>query len=125
MLLNEHLPLAMALAVRPDGKMIAIGFGSSVHIYVLSNNELQKACQLDAQSSHTTGSVRFQRLNFSLDSKKFISAIQVSLDASSRQAVHVRTWNCFGVELRDMSQLDPVYLTVVRNIPGSKYESAY
>jgi hypothetical protein len=110
------MPLAMALAIRPDGKMIAIGFGSSIHVYTITNDELQKTSELDAQTVRIAGSVRFQRLNFATDSSKFMSAIQVSLDANTRQAVHIRIWDCFGVDVHNGYELDPVHLTVVSTI---------
>jgi hypothetical protein len=106
------MPLAMALSIRPDGKMIVIGFGSSIHVYTIANDELQKMSELEAQTA-IPGSIRFQKLNFATDSSKFISAIQVSLDTNPRQAVYIRVWDCSGVNVQDGYDLDPVHLTVV------------
>jgi hypothetical protein len=103
----------MALSIRPDGKMVVIGFASSIHVYTITNDELQKTSELEAQTVHLAGSIRFQRLNFATDSSKLISAIQVSLDTNPRQAVYIRVWDCSGTNVRDGYDLDPVHLTVV------------
>jgi hypothetical protein len=113
-LLGEGIPQAMSLVISPEKDLIAVGCGSSVLIYRLRDGELQKDYQVGTEIDSSKGSIRLQRLNFSSDSKKLMSATQVSSHLTDKQVVHIKIWERVGVEFRNGPPVEDVQLTVVR-----------
>jgi hypothetical protein len=113
-LLGEGIPLATSLAISPEKGYIALGCGSSIIIYRIKDGQLRKEYQVGTQIDSSAGSIRFQRLNFSPDSKKLIAATQVSSHSADRQTVYVKIWERFGAEFRNGPVVEDVPLTVVR-----------
>jgi hypothetical protein len=113
-LLGEGIPLATSLAISPEKGYIALGCGSSIIIYRIKDGQLQKEYQVGTQIDSSAGSIRFQRLSFSPDSKKLIAATQVSSHSADRQTVYVKIWERFGAEFRNGPVVEDVPLTVVR-----------
>ncbi|ORY18409.1 hypothetical protein BCR34DRAFT_554164 [Clohesyomyces aquaticus] len=112
-MLDESTPVVLTLALAPDGANIALGCGSFTLVYRVLNSELRGPWKLSPPTDLGNRAVRVHKLNFSIDSKRLISSIQVEKN-SHKHAVYVAIWTCFGADLTLESQLDPVSLTVVR-----------
>jgi hypothetical protein len=115
-LLGEGVPLALSIAISPDGKFVAVSCGSSVLIHRVQNNELLKDYQVGTQIDSSSGSIRLQRLSFSTDSKKLVCATQVASRSTDRQTVHVKVWERSGAEWRNGASVEPVSLTMVSKL---------
>jgi hypothetical protein len=113
LLLGEAVPLALAIAISPDGKFVAVGCGSSVRIHRIRAGELQVDYQVGTQIDSSAGSIRRQKLNFSTDSKKLVCATQVASRSTDRQTVHVKVWERSEAEWRNGASVEPVPLTMV------------
>jgi hypothetical protein len=116
-LLGEGVPLALSIAISPDGKFVAVSCGSSVLIHRIQNSELLKDYQVGTQIDSSSGSIRLQRLNFSTDSKKLVCATQVASRSTDRQTVHIKVWERSGAEWRNGASVEPVPLTMVSGLP--------
>jgi hypothetical protein len=110
--LEDEVPLIQTLAISPDGTFVALGCGHVVLIYRILNENFEKAKQIDIKSKIAGQSVRYQRIAFSVDSKKFVCSSQVS-QSVQKHAVITGIWECSGSEIREYSWLEPVPLPVV------------
>jgi len=84
------------------------------------NNILQLATRLEMAKKVPAAMVRTQRLNFSVDSKKLVAALQVS-QTPQRHAIYINVWECSGASVREEASLDPIPLTVVRFSPAPSF----
>jgi hypothetical protein len=91
---------------------VAVGCGTVILLYRVFNSSLELAQILDLTSTLHSTNVRYQRLSFSIDSKKLVAATQIS-QTPQKHAVYTNIWECSGSEIRKEESLDPVKLTVV------------
>lgn len=110
--LEDDIPLIQTLAISPDGTFVALGCGHIVLIYRILNENLEKAKDINIKSRTAGQSVRYQRIGFSVDSKKFVCASQVS-QSVQKHAVLTGIWECSGSEIREYGWLDPIPIPVV------------
>ncbi|KAF2463997.1 uncharacterized protein BDR25DRAFT_346915 [Lindgomyces ingoldianus] len=111
LVIDEGTPVVLALALSPDGANIALGCGKYTLVYRKLNEELRGPWKLSPSADIGSHAVRVHKVNFSVDSKRLISSMQVEKN-SHKHAVHVSIWTCFGSDIKLESQLDPVNLTV-------------
>ncbi|KAF2177155.1 hypothetical protein K469DRAFT_810043 [Zopfia rhizophila CBS 207.26] len=87
-LLEESTPVVLALALSPDGTTIALGCGDSTLVYRTVAGEVYKTWKLPRPNDLNRRAVRVHKLNFSVDSRRLISCIQVEgKDNSDKHAV--------------------------------------
>ena len=102
----------MSLAISPDGSQVALGCGSLIVIYRIINGEFQISHQLMTNIDPSGGRIRYQKLRFSVDSKRLVSATQ-EFHNSNTHTVNMHVWTCAENDVYQVSQLDPLLLTVV------------
>jgi hypothetical protein len=110
--LDSNLSYIQHLSISTDGTFIALGCGTFIRLYRVFNHSLELAQTLDLTSKLHSGNVPYQRLSFSVDSKKLVVATQVS-QTPQKHVVYITIWECSGSQVREEATLDPIRLTVV------------
>lgn len=102
----------LALAVSPDGKTIALGYGGFSLLWSVNGSGLLRPQKIFYSKDLPKGSVRGQKMNFSADSKRLVSCIQVSR-TPQKHDMYAAIWvnSAEGFELE--TELDAVELSVV------------
>jgi hypothetical protein len=93
--------------------MVALGWGPTVQLYKFSKQSLVLLTAVLVHESHPGTVVRYQALNFSLDSAKLIAATQEIMD-THRHVVYLRVWDCGEDELKIQWRPPGFTVTVVR-----------
>jgi hypothetical protein len=109
--LGEAALGVLALALSPNGMMIALGCGRFSLLYRVHSGELFGPQKL-WHSKSPKASVCSQKLNFSVDSTRVVSCIQVGR-SSQKHDLYVAIWVCDDEEFELERQLDPIELSVV------------
>jgi hypothetical protein len=111
-MLDDTVPHILAFAISPDGSLIAVGCGDFTLLYRLEENDLQGPWKLQPAIDLQGRAPRIQKLNFSVDSTRLLSAIQAEY-SGHKHAVYISIWKELGAEAELETQVDPVYLTMV------------
>src|SRR5271170_2290982 len=89
--LEDEMPLIQTIAISPDGTFVALGCGNLVLVYRILDGNFEKAKEINLKSKTAAQSIRYQRVGFSVDSKKLVCASQVS-QSVQRHAVITGIW---------------------------------
>ncbi|KAF2094249.1 hypothetical protein NA57DRAFT_60881 [Rhizodiscina lignyota] len=90
-----------SMSMSPKSTLIAIGWGSVVQVYKFSAGALVLQDVVRIHESYSGGSLKYQTLNFSLDSRKLIVATQEDVgNPELKDNCHVRIWECDSAQLR-------------------------
>jgi hypothetical protein len=111
-MLDDTVPHILAFATSPDGSFIALGCGNFVLLYRLDGHDLHGPWKLEPNIDLRDHPPRIQKLSFSVDSTKLLSAIQAEYNGH-KHAVYISIWKHLGAEAKLEAQIDPVYLTMV------------
>jgi hypothetical protein len=114
--LDDEIPLIQTLAISPDGTFVALGCGVVVLVFRILNGNFEKAKEINLKPKLAAQSVRYQRVGFSVDSKKLVCASQVS-QSVQKHAVITGIWECSGAEIREYGWIEPVPIPVVSLLP--------
>ncbi|KAF2702784.1 hypothetical protein K504DRAFT_539343 [Pleomassaria siparia CBS 279.74] len=107
----KSIPAILAFALSPDGTHVAVGCGNFTLMYRIIGGGLSHPTRLNSMAGMETQAVRIQRLNFSVDSKRFVSAIQVE-QGTQKHAAYISTWTCVETNFNLEARLPRVDLTV-------------
>lgn len=104
-----------AIAISPSGDLVALGWGTTIQIYKFTKDGLVLTTAVPIHESHSGAVVRYQTLNFSLDSTKLIAATQEIMD-THKHTVYLRVWDCKD-EVKVQWRPQGFHVTVV-SFPG-------
>ena len=104
------MPSVSILSLSPDGLNIALGCGKCIYVYTRLNDEVRGPRKLPLLNNTETQAVRAHRLNFSVDSRKLLSCIQVK-NKSPQNALCISIWTCDDSGFELDSQLSPILLS--------------
>lgn len=97
----------------PNGNSIALGWGMIIQLYKFSKDGFVLLTAAPIHESHSGSVVRYQALNFSIDSKLLIAATQEMRD-THKHAVYLRVWDCEKDDLKIQWRPQSFTVTVVR-----------
>jgi hypothetical protein len=100
-----------SLAISPDGRLVALGWGTTVQLYKFAGDGVTLLTAVLIHESHSGAVVRYQTLNFTLDSSKLIAATQEIMD-THKHTVYLRVWDCKD-EIKPQWRPQGFHVTVV------------
>lgn len=118
--LNEDIPTIHALALSPNGTMVALGCGEYSLVYRMAGHDFLEPMKLPHSKRSSRAAIRAQKLNFSVDSQRLVSCIQTER-TSHKHDVYAAIWACSESGILLETELDPVELSVVRNALSIPY----
>ncbi|KAF2105986.1 hypothetical protein BDV96DRAFT_591658 [Lophiotrema nucula] len=109
--IDNTTPAIHCMSLSHDGNTIALGCGHVILVYKLSTERVTGPWKLYPNVDLRSRVVRLQRVSFSPDSRKLVSAIQVEHN-THKHAIFVSVWGSVDNEFRLEAQLEPVHVTV-------------
>jgi hypothetical protein len=113
--LQEDVPKVFAVAVSPNRRYIALGCGLLILLCRFTEKGSQSYYRIETKSVHAAEAskmkiIRAHQLNFTPDSSRIVSAVQVQ--GPHEHQVHTEIWTCVdSLELE--SSLGPVTVVAV------------